>query len=185
MSLDRNKNISKPDYSKVRKTVGIKVQKDGTLTRLDDVYSVMASEFIVDIDRTFLSNLSNNVVSSLVEEGMKTCKKILVSKGLKVIGSHMQSHPPVDEPHIVLQVVYDESLSDIVENMNDDKTKVYHSCETTIRCIKLNSENKFDMRFKDYCEQENIKPTIANYRSFYTLETLKKTRKFSVRKGKI
>jgi hypothetical protein len=113
-----NINKPKPAYKMVNKIAGIKVQENGSLTRPDDIYDIQVSDFVVEIDRLFLSNLSNKDRSDMIEEGINSCKEQLKAKGLKVLGSHMQSHPPKDEPHISLSVVSDEKLNTIVDNMN-------------------------------------------------------------------
>ena len=105
-------------YNSAQKLVGIKVQKDGSLTRPDDIYDVQVADFIVEIDRSFLSTMSNSEVSDMLSKGIESCKKELESNGLKIMGSHMQSKPPEDEPHIKLSVLDDDRLRIVVGNMH-------------------------------------------------------------------
>jgi hypothetical protein len=110
--------INKTSYPLVKKLAGVKVQQNGGLTRPDDIYDVKVADFIVEIDRAFLSQLTNKEISDMIESGMEICKDQLKSNGLKVLSAHMRSHPPVDEPHSTVSVVADDKLSAIVDNIN-------------------------------------------------------------------
>jgi hypothetical protein len=113
-----DKEIDYMAYNSVKKLVGIKVQKDGSLTRPDKIYDVRVADFIVEIDRSFLSQLANKAASDMIEKVINSCKEELKSHGLKVLSSHMQSNPSKEEPHILLSVVADERLSIVVDNIN-------------------------------------------------------------------
>lgn len=112
--------IAKTSYLLVKKLAGIKIQDDGGLTRPHEFYDVKISDFIVEVDRSFLSKLTKKDASYMIKDGIEACKKQLKSNGLEVLSSHMQSNPPKDEPHILLSVVADERLSAVVDNMNKE-----------------------------------------------------------------
>jgi hypothetical protein len=118
MTTANNKKDIENPKKKIIKLAGIKAQKDGGLTRPDEVYDVQVADLIVEIDRSFLSQLTNKDAADMVKEGMDICKDQLKLNGLKVLSSHMQSNPPEDTPHILLSIVADKRLSDIVDNIN-------------------------------------------------------------------
>jgi len=113
-----NATTAKTTYPLVKKIAGVKVQEDGGLTRPDRIHDVNVADFIVEIDRSFLAKLTNRDAAGMIEDGIKVCKDELKANGLKIMGSHMRSHPPQDEPHITVSVVADEILNTIVDNMN-------------------------------------------------------------------
>lgn len=118
-----NKALTQTKYSSVKKIAGIKIQDNGLFTRPDDIYDVQVSDFIIEIDRDFLSQLTNQDASNIIKEGTEYCKEQLKASGLKIMGSHMRSNPPNDEPHIVVSVLYDERLYAVIDIINKVTTE--------------------------------------------------------------
>ena len=111
-------DIAKKTYSSIKKFIGIKIQEDGSLTRTHKIYDVQVADFIVEIDRDFLSKLTNKDAYKIISNGMESCKHELKEKGLNVLSSHLQSNPSKDNPHILLSVEAVENLNAFVDNIN-------------------------------------------------------------------